>query len=81
MAKDGSGQTIGVWIGPDDQDLLEEFDEVFIGDSRSERVKDGMRLYMEIEQALRDAELDDMTERSKRHWLSSMIRTEGRRKD
>lgn len=75
---DEDGTTTGVWFGKGDGDLLEDFDEEFAAESRSEKIKDAMRMYLAIEQTLDELDFD-MDETSKRHWVQQAIRTEGSR--
>jgi metal-responsive CopG/Arc/MetJ family transcriptional regulator len=70
---DDEGTTTGVWFGPRDADLLEEFDEEFATESRSEKIKDAMELYLNVEQTLDDLDFD-MGESSKRHFVIQAIR-------
>lgn len=76
---DEDGTTTGVWFGPRDRDLLEEFDEEFATESRSEKIKDAMALYLQVEQALDEAGFEDMDESPKRHFITQAIRDEASR--
>jgi hypothetical protein len=79
MSED-DGTTTGVWFGPRDIDTLEEFDEAFATESRSEKIKDAMRLYLDVESVLDEQGLD-MGEPSKRHFVWQAIRNESTRLD
>jgi len=70
------GTTTGVWFGDTDADLLEDFDDEFIRDSRSEKIKDAMRLYLKVEQTLDEVGFSEMDEASKRHWVTQAMRHE-----
>jgi metal-responsive CopG/Arc/MetJ family transcriptional regulator len=75
---DEDGTTTGVWFGPRDVDILEEFDEEFATESRSEKIKDAMQLYLDVEQTLDDLGFD-MSESPKRHYVTQAIREEASR--
>lgn len=58
-----ANSTTGIWVGKDDVELFEAFDEYFEsvdgdGYQRSSRVKDAMELYLEMHQAI--ANSDDL---------------------
>lgn len=73
MSEDGS--TVGIWVGAD-EDVVDEFDEVF-GDaadySRSETIKDAMRMYMQIESVIEDLDYDLEPEQVKRSWVRQAL--------
>lgn len=77
---DDKGTTTGVWFGPRDEALLEDFDNEFATESRSEKIKDAMRLYLDVERVL-EANDFDMPEPSKRHWVQQALRNEATRLD
>lgn len=63
MADDDSGTTTGIWFGPDERELLAEFDALFGAErgasySRSKELKHAMRLHIEVERVLRDEGVD-----------------------
>lgn len=78
MADDGT--TTGVWFGTSDIELLEEFDDEFATESRSEKIKDAMRLYLDVESVIEEQGLD-MGEPSKRHFVQQSLRNETARLD
>jgi hypothetical protein len=81
MADDGT--TIGVWIGPGDQQLVEEFDAVHNGGdgtySRSEAIKDAMRLAVSIEETMAEAGLEHLDGRGRAAFVRQAILDEARR--
>jgi hypothetical protein len=81
MADDGT--TIGVWIGPDDRALVEEFDAVHNGGdgtySRSESIKEAMRLAVRIEETMTEAGLDHLDGRGRAAFVRQAILDEARR--
>jgi hypothetical protein len=75
-----NGTTIGIWLGDDDT-LVEDFDDA-LGQrpdySRSEMVKEAMRLSLTVEDALADIEYDFPNERAKRSFVRQAIMTQAR---
>lgn len=71
------GQSIGIWIGEDD-DLIDRFDRRFGTDdpqwSRSKEVKRSMRLHLAVEQALTELPWTFQSEQAKRHWIERVLR-------
>ena len=71
------GTTIGVWIGEDDAELVDEFDELFgmkPNYSRSKEVKRAMRTHITIELALREVGVEEEIEpRERQHLLRQAI--------
>jgi hypothetical protein len=57
------GTTVGVYIGPDDEDLLQEFDD--LAGSRSRNLRRAMMLLVKVESAFSRADIDlsDWSER------------------
>lgn len=72
------GTTIGIWIGEDDEALLDQFDRTFGRSepqwSRSEEVKRAMQMHMAVEDAIGDIGYDFGHERDKRFWVQRAIR-------
>jgi hypothetical protein len=70
---EGDGTTIGVWVAADDR-IVDRVDErLGYGDSRSQYVKDAMRLRLTVEDALETADLEFDSEREKRAFLRQAV--------
>ena len=67
--------TIGIWVG-EEETLVDEFDDQ-LGQypqySRSERVKDSMRMYLSIDDILAESALEFDREVEKRMWVRQAI--------
>jgi len=75
-----SGQTIGIWIG-DDDDLIDRFDRAFGTDdphwSRSKEIKRAMELHLAVERTIDGLEGYEFDrEVNKRHWVRQALRTQ-----
>ena len=81
MSDDG-GQTIGVWIGPGDEELVAAFDDLHNdGDgtySRSREIKHAMDLAVTIEETLESAGLDDLEGRGRSAFIRQAILDQAR---
>ena len=70
------GSTTGIWFGESDE-LLEDFDETF-GEteaqwSRSEEIKQAMRLHLAVSDVLDQHDLAFRTEQEKRMWVRQAL--------
>lgn len=71
----GNGTTVGIWVGESD-DVVDKFDEALGSDpqySRSEKIKDAMRLYVAVEDAIENADYAFDAEQAKRHWVRQAV--------
>ena len=67
--------TIGIWVG-EEETLVDDFDDQlghYPSYSRSKRIKDAMRLYMAVEDALEQGHLDFDREIEKRMWIRQAV--------
>lgn len=73
--------TIGVYAGAE-ADMIEEFDGFFQqrpgSYSRSQEIKNAMRLYLRVKQVEEELDLD-IPERSLAHWVQNALREQDRR--
>jgi len=78
-----TGTTIGVWIGPGDEGLVDEFDGLHnTGDgtySRSDEVKSAMRTAIAIEKTMDAAGLDHLEGRDRAAFVRQAILDAARR--
>jgi hypothetical protein len=76
------GDTIGIWVGTDDESLVEEFDSRFVAgpeDSRSREIKRAMELMLALDRALERSAFDlSATDREAKHLLREAIRAQER---
>lgn len=73
----GDGQTIGIWVG-EDEDIVERFDRQLDKGktnsySRSKEIKKAMELHLEVEDLLESLEYDFPDARAKRAWLRQAL--------
>jgi hypothetical protein len=70
---DDEGTTIGVWVGAEERVVDRVDDRLGYGDSRSQYVKDALRLRLAVEEALDTAGLEFDSEREKRAFLRQAV--------
>lgn len=66
------GRTTGIWIG-DDEDVLDRVDARRSGESRSEWIKNAMRLRLAVDGALDDGVTPYATKREKRAFVRQAL--------
>ena len=81
--EDATAGTTGVWIGEDDVELLEAFDERFKAErGRSRAIKEAMRLSLDVHDALDAAGVDPdafPSDREFRAWVRQALVDHARR--
>ena len=81
-----AGDTISLWVGQDDVELLEEFDAYYKLESdgpysRGNRIKEAMELQLTIDQAIDEVGYDIDNPRDKRNFVRQLILDDARRGD
>ena len=72
------GTSVGTWFNARERrNILEPFDERF--DDRSGAIREAMKMYVYIDEALEDQELEFSNERDKRIWVRQALNNELRR--
>lgn len=66
------GHTTGIWVG-EGEDVLERVDERLGAESRSEWIKDAMRLRLAVDEVLADAQTPYATKREKRAFVRQIL--------
>lgn len=69
------GSTVGIWVGAD-EDVVEEFDSTFgdeAGYSRSDTIKEAMRMYLSIESVVSELDYELTPEQVKRSWVRQAL--------
>lgn len=72
------GDTISVWVGQDDVELVEQYDAYYkLRDdgpySRGEYIREGMELQLAVDEALDEAGIDISNPRDKRAYIKQLI--------
>lgn len=76
MPGNGDGKTVGIWVGADD-DIVERFDEMWRDGSesysRSDKIKEAMEMYIEIQSVIDELDYDLDNPRVRRSWVRQAL--------